>query len=101
MGLLITPNTEKITINGSPIELDSLYVRLQFFAHPDGKTLEIAFNTYYDKDAYLNEQPLPTNIGNANFKVELQGEEQQTLDQAHLSAKQGFEQWGYNATIIL
>lgn len=101
MGLLLTPNTEKITINGSPIELDSVYIRLQFFAHPDGRVLEIAFNTYYDKAAYDNGQPLPTNISLTNFKLELQDGEEQTLQQAHLSAKKGFEEWGYNAEILL
>jgi len=100
MGLILKPNTEKITISGSPIELEQIYVRLQFFAHPNGKQMEIAFNTYYDKTAYLNEQPLPTNIALANFRVDLQEGEEQSIYQAHLSAKKGFEEWGYNVEVI-
>lgn len=100
MAILLTPNTEKITINGSPIELSSVYVRIQFFAHPDGRKMEIAFNTYYDQTAYINGQVLPTNIVSTSFVVDLQEGEQQTIDQALLSSKIGFEQMGYNAQIV-
>ena len=101
MGLQITSTEEKkITINGSPIELDSIYVRLQYFALPNGTEMEIAFQTYYNKDAYLNEQPLPTNISPVNFKVGLNVDEEQSVVMAHEYAKKGFEEWGYNVTIL-
>lgn len=101
MGLLITSTEEnKITINGSPIELDSIYVRLQYFALPNGNEMEIAFQTYYDKNAYTNEQPLPTNISPVNFKVGLEPTEEQSVTTAHEYAKRGFEEWGYKTDIV-
>ena len=101
MGLQINSTEEKkITINGSPIEVDSIYVRLQYFALPNGTEMEIAFQTYYNKEAYNNEQPLPTNISLVNFKVGLEPNEEQSVATAHEYAKRGFEEWGYNTEII-
>ena len=92
--------TNKITINGSPIELESIYLRFEYFAKANGEEMEIAFYTYYDKEAYLNNLLLPTNIGNMNVKVKLQEGEMQSYETAKACIEKAFIENGYNIETI-
>lgn len=98
MGLLINgTNQKKILINGTDIELPNVYVRLEFGARADGKTLEIAATTYASKKAFKEKQgAIFTDVQQGNFTVELQEGEEQNLKSAEFYLKLAFEQLGYN-----
>jgi hypothetical protein len=52
MGLIINKTDEKtITIQGTTIEMDSVYGRIEFAGRADGKTMEINIATYASKEA--------------------------------------------------
>ena len=102
MGLLITATeTAKIKIKGTEIELPSVYARLEFAGHADGKTLEIAFKTYSNKEEFKSENatPIPTSIVNGaggNIRFQLAENEVQSLEVAmaklsEVLTGQGFE----------
>ena len=63
MALIITPSTEKkIHVQGTDIELTSVYNRIEFGCRPNGITIELAFYTYADKPAYESGLHLPTDL---------------------------------------
>lgn len=103
MALIITPTeTKKIYVQGTDIELQSTYVRLEFGCKPNGITMEIAFYTYANHDAFISNNYLPTTlpIGNIvkdiNVAIQTQG-----LQAAHELSKTWFEECGYNVTVDL
>lgn len=59
MALIIKPNTEQITIKGTDINLNELYVRLAWFAHPNGKTTDIYFLAFTSYAKYLAGEQAP------------------------------------------
>ena len=103
MALIITPTTEKkIYVQGTALELTSVYTRLEFGCRPNGTTMEIAFYTYADHAAYLVGSSLPTDLpihsltSNIDPATQIQG-----LDSAHELAKTWYEEQGYSVTIEL
>ena len=97
MGLLVSATAEKkILIQGTEIELPSVYVRLEYAARANGVTLEIAASTYASKEAFKDGAgAIFTDVQQGNFSVELQPGEEQNLTSAELYSKLAFEQLGY------
>ena len=99
MGLILTPNEKTIKVHGTPIELSSVYVRIGFTAQPDGLTMNIIFDTYYDRAAFDNDDDLLTDIHKSSFSVAIDPSETQSIDTALNYSVIKFEEWGYVATI--
>jgi hypothetical protein len=103
MALIITPTTEKkILVQGTTIELSSVYNRLEFGCRPNGISMEITFYTYADKAAFDAGNYLPTDLptGNLNKDIDLETQTQ-SVEAAHELAKTWYEEQGYNVTIDL
>jgi hypothetical protein len=103
MALIITPTQEKkIHVQGTEIELQSVYNRLEFGCRPNGKAMEIAFYTYADKAAYEAGLYLPTDlpIGNLTRDIDLETQTQ-SVEAAHELAKTWYEEQGYVCIIDL
>ena len=103
MALIITPTTaKKIHVQGTQIELESVYNRLELGCRPNGTTVEVAFYTYADHAAYLAGNSLPTDlpstnlIGDIDLATQVQG-----LAAAHDLAKAHYESLGFNVSIDL
>ena len=103
MALIITPTpSQKIHIQGTSIELLSVYTRIEFGCRPNGKTIELAFYTYANKTAYQAGSYLPTDlpIGNTTRDIDLETQTQ-SVEAAHELAKTWYEEQGYTVTIDL
>lgn len=102
MGLLVSATAEKkILIQGTAIELSSVYVRLEYAARPNGTTLEIAAYTYESKDAYKSgANILLTDVPMSNITVELQEGEKQNIQSAELYSKNNYEALGYSVGFV-
>jgi hypothetical protein len=103
MGLIIKSTEEKkITIQGTAIELNEVYGRIEFAGRADGKTLEVAVATYASKEAFESgASVLSTNVQQGSFNAEILPTELQSIDTAHEYGKQAFEQLGYSVEIDL
>jgi hypothetical protein len=103
MALIITPTTEKkILVQGTSIELSSVYNRLEFGCRPNGTTMEVAFYTYADHAAYLNGDSLPTDLPVGNLTADINPLTQtQDLNAAHAIAKAYYESLGFIVSIDL
>lgn len=100
MGLQLQPNTELIKIHGTDIELASVYVRIEFVAHPDGSTITVTFKTYLDHTHFLNNECVHTTIHDQSFDFAILETEVQSLDVALSYTAERFTEFGYTATII-
>lgn len=100
MGLQVTPNTEKIRAHGTPIELQSIYVRIEYVAHADGVTMSVTFNTYYDRAHFDANEILVTDIPYNSYTAEILSTEVQSIDTALAYGVTKFNEWGYSATIV-
>jgi hypothetical protein len=103
MALLITPTTEKkIYVQGTLIELTSVYNRLEFGCRPNGITMEMTFYTYLDKAEFDVGNSLPTDLPTGNLTQDIDPLTQtQGLQAAHKLAKTWYESLGYNVVIDL
>jgi hypothetical protein len=103
MALIITPTTEKkILVQGTSIELSSVYNRLEFGCRANGSTMEIAFYTYADHAAYLAGNSVPTDLPTSNLTGDIDPLTQtQDLAAAHALAKAWYESLGYNVSVDL
>jgi hypothetical protein len=97
MGLIINKTEEKtITIQGTTIEMDSVYGRIEFAGRADGKTLEIAVTTYASYQAFTSgAAAFSTDVQMGSFTVELQPTEVQSIDTALQYASSAYTQQGY------
>ena len=103
MALIISPTTEqKIYVQGTTIELASVYNRLEFSCRSNGVSMEVAFSTYVDHDAYTTGNLVPTDLPTGNLVRDIDPLTQvQGLDSAHELAKAWYESLGYNVRIDL
>ena len=103
MALIIAPTTEKkIHVQGTEIELQSVYNRIEFGCRPNGKTIEISFYTYANKAAYEAGLYLPTDLPIGNLTQDIDPLTQvQGVEAAHDLAKTWYEEQGYTVTIDL
>jgi hypothetical protein len=108
---LTTPNTEKLTIKGTSIEISSVLLRLEFTAPISGKTIQVACYAY-ENEAAFNADPknLLSIEGVEGFTLAAKdydlsnGDDPetwkaQTISVAHDEAKAYFDGLGYLATI--
>jgi hypothetical protein len=102
MGLLVSATAEKkILIQGTEIELPSVYARLEYGARPNGVTLEIASYTYESEEAYKSGASiLLTDVPMSNITVELEEGQMQDLSSAELYSKVGYEELGYYVEVL-
>jgi hypothetical protein len=99
MGLIIKNN---ITITGTTIDIPEVYGRIEFAGRADGKTLEIALSTYASKNAFkTGASVISTSVPMSNTTVQLQEEEVQSVETAHLYSKTTLEQQGFEVIIDL
>ena len=103
MALIITPSqNKKIYVQGTEIELQSVYNRIEFGCRLNGLTMEIAFYTYIDKASYEAGNYLPTDLPINNLTKDIDPLTQtQSVQSAHELAKVWYEEQGYNVTIDL
>jgi hypothetical protein len=103
MALIITPTEEKkIHVQGTEIELQSVYNRIEFGCRPNGLTMEIAFYTYADRASYEAGSYLPTDLPIGNLTQDIDPLTQtQSVEAAHELAKTWYEEQGYTVTIDL
>ena len=99
MALLLTENTTQINVQGTDIELASVYVRIAFTCQLDG-SLTITYKTYLNHDAFLAGKEIATDIQNMTYNFVILETETQSLDVALLYMQQVFVELGYNATIV-
>lgn len=74
--LFVTADKSKIFIEGTPINIDSCYCRVEFLVRHTGDEMDIALFTFYDKSEYLKDKksPLNTNLNKFMIRVELTNE---------------------------
>ena len=103
MALIITPTQEKkIHVQGTDIELQSVYNRIEFGCRPNGTTIELAFYTYADKISYEANSYLPTDLPTGNLTKDIDPLTQtQSVESAHQLAKEYYEGEGYSCVIDL
>jgi len=99
MALLLTKNTTPINVQGTDIELASVYVRIVFTCQIDG-SLTITYKTYLNYDAFLAGKEIATDIQNMTYNFVILETETQSLEVALLYMQQVFVDLGYNATIV-
>lgn len=116
MGILITKGTDRtlidsetqdsyivaslpIFIKGTDIELDSVYARVTFEAHEDGKTVKAFVKTYKDASFYADRKEIETSINLYPFDFVLSDTETQSVDVVLIYVKTRIEEFGYNAQI--
>ena len=103
MALIITPTTEKkIYIQGTTIELASVYNRLEFSCRANGVSMEVAFSVYVDHSEYNLRNSVPTDLPIQNLVQDIDPLTQvQGLEAAHELAKAWYESLGYIVAIDL
>jgi len=99
MGLIVMPNTAQIKVHGTPIELNEVYVRIEYVAHADGLTIDVSFNTYYNRSQYDIGEVILTDMIHNSFSIVIDTTETQSIDTALTYAISKFEEWGYSATL--
>lgn len=102
MALIIKSNeTKKIMIAGTSIELADVYMRLEFAARADGRTIEVAGTTYVNKTTFEESKPIFTDIQAGNLVAQIKPTEMQSLETAHEYAQQAYTELGYTVQIDL
>jgi hypothetical protein len=103
MALIIKSTEEKkIYIQGTEIELNEVYFRIEFICRQDGKNVEVYFYSYLNKGLYQDNKYLQTDIQSSNIKINLDNEtEVQSLEVIHNKSKEYFETLGYECLIDL
>ena len=99
MALLLSKNTTTILVQGTDIELASVYVRIVFTCNIDG-TLTVNYKTYLNSGSYLEGKELSTNIVNLTYNFAILPTETQSLETALIYMQNEFISLGYNVTII-
>ena len=99
MALLLTKNTTQINVQGTDIELASVYVRIVFTCQIDG-SLTITYKTYLNYDAFLAGKEIATDIQNMTYNFVILETETQSLEVALLYMQTVFTELGYNAAIV-
>ena len=99
MALQLSKNTKAILVQGTDIELASIYVRIVFTCNLDG-SITVTYKTYQNADAYLAGKEIATDVINMTYNYVLLPTETQSLETALLYMQNEFIQLGYNATIV-
>lgn len=99
MALQLSKNTKAILVQGTDIELTSIYVRIIFTCNLDG-SLTVTYKTYLNADAYLAGKEIATDVVNMTYNFVILPTETQSLETALLYMQNEFILLGYNAAII-
>lgn len=99
MALLLSKNTTQINVQGTNIELSSVYVRIVFTCQIDGM-LTITYKTFLDYQAFLAGKEIASDIVNMTYNFVILETETQSLEVALLYMQQVFVDLGYNAEIV-
>lgn len=99
MALQLTKNTKAILVQGTDIEISSIYVRIIFTCNLDG-SLTITYKTYLNTDAYLAGKEILTDVINMTYNFVIDESETQSLETALLYMQNEFLQIGYFAQIV-
>tara|TARA_R110000868_G_scaffold279203_1_gene539278 strand:- start:26193 stop:26528 length:336 start_codon:yes stop_codon:yes gene_type:complete len=111
MGILLSKGIDKVvdevTIEGTPIfikgtdiELTSVYVRVEFKAGIDGKSLTIYPSVFLNQYEYSQGNSLATNVNTKPFEVAILETEIQSIDTALSYSIEKFIDYGFSAEII-
>jgi hypothetical protein len=95
--LFVTADKSKIFIEGTPINIDSCYCRVEFLVRHTGREMDVALFTFFDKSAYEKSPntPLVTNLNKFMVRVELDGWRQLCVQTALHFMKEKLIQDGY------
>ena len=97
MGLIVKSTKEKkIFVKGTPIELESVYLRVEFASRVDGKTMEIANYSYYDQQGFKDQTIVPTDLQAGSLTVEIADKMEQTPETALFYMGEALKQQGYD-----
>jgi hypothetical protein len=99
MALLLSKNTTQINVQGTDIELSSVYVRIVFTCQLDG-SLTITYKTFQDFAAFLAGKEIATDIINMTYNFVILETETQSLETALLYMQTAFSELGYTAEIV-
>jgi hypothetical protein len=99
MALLLSKNTTQINVQGTDIELSSVYVRIVFTCQLDG-SLTITYKTFQDFAAFLAGKEIATDIINMTYNFVILETETQSLETALLYMRTAFSELGYTAEIV-
>lgn len=101
MGLLIKENGEKkINIDGTSIELPEIYLRVEFTAKMDGKTIEVALYPFASRDMFVDKKTIYTDVPVSNLWIVLEEGQDQNIKTVLVQlAKYYSEELGYIAEI--
>jgi hypothetical protein len=99
MALLLSKNTTPINVQGTDIELSSVYSRIAFICHLDG-SLTINYKTYLNYESFLLGKEIATDIVNMTYNFVILETETQSLETALLYMQAIFVELGYNAEIV-
>ena len=99
MALSLSKNTTPINVQGTDIELSSVYSRISFICQIDG-SLTINYKTYLNYEAFLLGKEIATDIVNMTYNYVILPTETQSLEIALLYMQNEFTQLGYNAIIV-
>lgn len=96
----ITIEGTSIFIKGTEIELTNVYVRIEFKASLDGKTLTIYPSVFLNEFEYTQGNELNTNVNTKSFEVAILETEIQSIDTALSYSIEKFISYGFNAEIL-
>ena len=99
MALLLSKNTTQINVQGTDIELSSVYVRIVFTCQLDG-SLTITYKTYQDFAAFMAGKEIATDIQNMTYNFVILETETQSLEVALQYMYIAFSELGYYAEIV-
>lgn len=99
MALLLSKNTTQINVQGTDIELTSVYVRIVFTCQLDG-SLTITYKTFLNFDSFIAGKEIATDIVNMTYNFVILETETQSLEIALLYMQTVFTELGYNAEIV-
>lgn len=111
MGILLSKGIDKVVdkatiegtsifIKGTEIELTNVYVRIEFKASLDGRTLTIYPSVFLNEFEYSEGNELTTNINTNAFEVAILETEIQSIETALSYSIEKFIDYGFNAEII-
>ena len=103
MALILKPKKEnKIEIPGTDIELESLYVRIDFAGRMNGVLMEIAPMSFQNKQKFIEQKAVQSSVQMHTFSINIDNAiEEQSVSTAHKYAKIAFEQLGYEVEVDL
>jgi hypothetical protein len=101
MGLLLSKGTKTIFIKGTEIELENCYARIEFFAQKDGITVKVNFDTYLSFEKFQENRIVETDISIKEFDFAILETETQSIDVVLQYCVLKFNDFGYNAEIVL